>query len=293
MDNNNLLTPINGVSSNDQNQLDHSLPNEVNVSRVDTTEAKIILCYPVITGNGGKHVATMLAHKYKELYPNKRVALVDLDFHHPHFIERFVSETSRHGIDNLLDHIDGDNLPQQVFLENMITLKSGVDFLRGTKLGDKHIFICKNHIEKILKLLRASYDKVFLSTASALDNSGTIYGINGADEVILVTKNNYSNLKKLEGVYPEIMRFYFKDYPMKVVINQFNETTGFNLGSFISKTDLEGIGLIPFQEETCDGASLMKNKLFGVNIDGKRKKNERDFYKEILNQIVTLPTESR
>lgn len=263
------------------------------VSNVDTLEPKIIVCYPIIAGNGGKHTAAMLAHKYKELYPNKKIALVDLDFHHPHFMERFISASSRHGIDNLLDHIDGDNLPNHVFLENMVTLKSGVDYLKGTNLGDKHIFICKNHIESILKHLRSNYDKVFVSTASAFDNSGTIYGINGADEVILIVKNNYSNLRKIEDVYPEVMRYYFQERPLKVIINQYNSVSGFSLGNFLSKNHVEGLGAVPFQAETCDAANLMKNKLLNVNLDIKRKRNERDYYKEILEKLFTLPTESK
>lgn len=294
MENNNELSTISETElvqkEENQNLLSQ---HKAEVSNVDTMEPKIIVCYPIIAGNGGKHVSTMLAHKYKEIYPNKKVALVDFDFHHPHFIERFISGTSRHGIDNLLDHIDGDNLPNHVFLENMITLKTGVDYLKGTELGDKHIFICKNHIQNILKHLRNSYDKVFISTASAFDNAGTIYGINGADEVLLITKNNYSNLRKIEEVYPEIMRFYFHEHPIKIVINQYNNVSGFNLGNFISKNPVEGIGIIPHQIETCDAGHLMKNKLINVNVGMKRKRAERDYYKEILGKLFTLPTEDK
>lgn len=288
MENQNDLIP----SKQSSNTLEHLENNSVDVVSVDSRESKVILCYPIISGNGGKHVATMLAHKYKELYPNKKVALIDFDFHHPHFIERFISGVSQHGIDNLLDYIDGDSLPKQLFLENMTTLKSGVDYLRGTKLGDKHIFICKSHIEKILKLLRSHYDKVFVSTSSSFDNAGTVYGINGADEVLLIAKNNFSNLRKIEEVYPDLKRLFFKERPMKLVINQYNDVTGFNLGNFITKHNVEGIGIIPYQVEMCDGANLMKNKLLNLNMDTKRKK-ERDLYKEILGKIVTIPTESK
>ena len=37
----------------------------------------------------------------------------------------------------------------------------------------------------------------------------------------------------------------------------------------------------------------MKNKLINVNVGMKRKRAERDYYKEILGKLFTLPTEDK
>lgn len=250
----------------------------------DDSSKKIIVCYPIVTGNGAKHVATNLSHVYKEHYPEKRVALIDLDFHHDHMMDQQILGDNVHSIDNLLDKIDANQLTQDLFLENMITLKPQIDFLRGTQLKKDFVIICRHHIEEIFAHLRESYDKVFISVSNRHDNAGTIYGLNLADEVIMVARNNYTNFMKIDEAFEAIIRCYHKENTIKLVLNQYNPKSNINFGTWIMEHPVIALGMIPFDENAADGNDLTNTNLTRINKLRGGNKNQTA-YEQILREI--------
>lgn len=236
-------------------------------------QANVIVFYPATQGVGGKYVATNVAHTIKEQYPEKEVALVDFDFRAP-FLAGYLTDNDKvHGVDNLIEKIDGGFLDETLFKENMVTL-NGIDVLKGTKLGKNHYFIEQKHVEEILRFLRRLYDVVLVSVSSDTDNAGTTTALFNADEVVLVSRNDFTCYSVFESAM-DIINFYKKDeVEVKFVYNQFDESSNLDFNGHVGKNGLSVIGVIPFSSSTIDNRDL-KGKVLGGLI--KRKKQETPF----------------
>ncbi|AJD93446.1 hypothetical protein JMA_41290 (plasmid) [Jeotgalibacillus malaysiensis] len=243
-------------------------------------QAKVIVFYPATQGVGGKYVATNVAHTMKEQHPEKTIALVDFDFRAP-FLAGYLTDNDKvHGVDNLIEKIDGGFLNNDLFKENMVTL-NGIDVLKGTKLGKNHYFIEQKHIEEILTFLRRLYDVVLISVSSDTDNAGTTTALFNADEVVLVSRNDFTCYSVFESAM-DIINFYKKDEAeVKFVYNQFDESSNLEFNTYIGKNGLPVIGVVPFASNTIDNRDL-KEKVFSGLI--KRKKQETPF-DEILKGL--------
>lgn len=243
---------------------------------------KIILCMPIVTGNGSKYIATNLAHYTKNMYPTKNVALVDFDFKSPYLAEKLSLHDTTHSIDNLIDKIDGNFLNDVLFAENMIKLKNGVDLLKGTKITHNVKLIQKNHIENILELLKKKYDYVFVSVSNEV-LSGTVYGLFEATDVILVARNNYSNFKEFPKILKLVNNYKNSESNVNLFINQYAETSDVVFNDLFNGTKIDNVELIPYNEETFDNSDLDKNKI-GNKIFKKNVPEE--MFTNILNKIL-------
>lgn len=236
-------------------------------------QAKVIVFYPVTQGVGGKYVATNVAHNLKEQQPEKKVALVDFDFRAPYLAGYLTDNDKVHGVDNLIEKIDGGFLDEEMFRENMVTL-NGIDVLKGTKLGKNHYFITQRHVEEILHLLRTMYDVILVSVSSDSDNAATTSALFDADEVVVVSRNDFTCYSGFDGAM-DIVNFYKQeDAPLKFVYNQFFESSNLDFNPLMSTYGLKVIGVVPFAPETIDNRDL-KGKVFGNLM--KRKKQESPF----------------
>lgn len=237
----------------------------------DRRNGRLFVCYPLLTGNGSKYSAVNLAHSYLQLHPDKKVALVDFDFHFPALFGEQTDHDRLHGIDNLIDKIDGGQLTQELFLENMLELKTGVFILKGTDFGVNHAVIQRHHIEQMMSHLKNAFDAVFIVTTNRLDNAGTVYGLHEADEVILIVKNNYSNYRYLDAELQKVKHLYHQDTPIKLMYNQFNAQSKYDFGDWCAAQGVEGIGAIPYDETTTDNVNLVVSGLSGLLRRGKNK----------------------
>lgn len=238
---------------------------------------------PVVTGNGSKYIATNLAYYTKKQFPSKKVALVDFDFKQPYLAERLSLHDTIHSIDNLLDKIDGDFLNSELFKENMIVLKEGVHLLKGTRLTNNIGLIKKHHIEKMLDLLKADYDYVFIAVSNeAL--SGTVYSLFQADEVILVCKNNYANFREVNRVNKLIKHYKSEETNLNLFINQYSDSSDVNFNEFMKANNIQNIELIPYMEETFDNADLDKSII--VSKVFKNKSKSQEIFENILKKLI-------
>lgn len=217
---------------------------------------KVVVCYPVIQGDGCKYIATNLAHHYKSVNSEKRVALVDLDLKLPYLANMISTHDDIHGIDNLIDKIDGGFLTDDLFKENMVKLKSNVELLKGTKLIGNHKIFNKNHIEKVISHLRELYDFIVISVSPDADNAGTVYGLYESDEVVLVCRNNYANFKAFDRAVSVIRQYKKSDNTLKLIFNMYSESSQIDFNSHIKDHSIEVIGAVKYDESTIDNVDL-------------------------------------
>lgn len=236
-------------------------------------QAKVIVFYPVTQGVGGKYVATNVAHTLKEQQPEKKIALVDFDFRAP-FLAGYLTDNDKvHGVDNLIEKIDGGFLDEELFKENMVEL-NGIHVLKGTKLGKNHYFIGQEHIDEILHQLKSLYDVVLISVSSDSDNAATTSALFDADEVVVVSRNDFTCYSGFEGAM-DIVNFYKKEEAtLSFVYNQFHEASNLDFNPFVKDYGLKVVGVVPFKADTIDNRDL-KGKVFGGLM--KRKKQESPF----------------
>lgn len=244
---------------------------------------KIILCMPVLQGNGSKFTATNLAHYTKTLYPSKRVALVDFDTNTPYLAERLAIQDTTHSIDNLTDIIDGNYLDFSLFEQNMIVLKSGVQLLKGTKMVGAKQLINKTHIEAIISLLKENYDYVFISVSNEV-SPGTVYGLFNADEILLITRNNYPNYAHIERVLKLINNYKNNDSKIRLVINQYSDLSEVSFNTVTKKYNIEDTELIPYIPESFDHNDLDKGLISGNFFKSKNKAQEP--FEILINKII-------
>lgn len=244
---------------------------------------KIILCMPVLQGNGSKFTATNLAHYTKTLYPSKRVALIDFDINTPYLAERLAIQDTTHSIDNLTDIIDGNYLDFSLFEQNMIVLKSGVQLLKGTKMVGAKNLINKSHIETIISLLKENYDYVYISVSNEI-SPGTVYGLFNADEILLITRNNYPNYAHIERVLKLINNYKNNDSKVRLVINQYSDLSEVSFNSVIKKYNIVDTELIPYIPECFDHNDLDKGLISGNFFKSKNKAQEP--FETLINKII-------
>lgn len=244
---------------------------------------KIFVCMPIVTGNGSKYMATNLAHYTKTMFPDKKVALVDFDFKHPYLAQKLSLHDNIHCIDNLTDKIDGKFLDVSLFKENMITLKNGVDLLKGTKITHNTNLIKKHHIEKIIELLKLNYDYIFIAVSNeAL--SGTVYSLFHSDEILIVARNNYTNFNEAKRIFKLIQHYKGENSKINMIINQYSSVSEVTFGDYIKNFNINYVELVPFEEQTFDhndlDKSIIASKMF------KSRKKYQEVFENILNQII-------
>ena len=244
---------------------------------------KIVVCLSVVRGNGAKYICTNLAHYTKIKDTNKKVILLDFDFEHPYLCESLVEFDKVHGIDNVVNKIEAGASIEDIFDEDIIKLKSGVELLKGTKMKNAENVINNSHLEIILDFIKNNYDYVFINTSNitCISSAFTIFN---ADEIIIVAKNNYSNYGEFNNLKTLIKNYKSKNSKLNLVINQYNKKPKISFEDFIDNDFLiENTVLIPLISESIDNLdldkSLLKSKLF------KSKGKVEKVFSELIDVI--------
>ena len=247
--------------------------------------SKIITIYSIVQGNGAKFTATNLANAYKKMDSDTKVVLIDFDFRFPFLASGIAPQDEIHGIDNLLEKIDGQFLDEALFEENMVKLKNGVHLLKGTKLQNRHSFIDKNHIEKVLEFSKEIYDVVIVVANSDFDNSGSIYSAVASDDVILVGQPNYSTYLNFNNVTRKLSHYTKNDCKKWFLYNKYFESKHIDLNQLIIDNFLFVLGVVPYMPESVDNLDLKESVLKGFLGGGRPNKNESSLYEEIIRKI--------
>lgn len=233
-------------------------------------KSKIITIVPTNTGAGAKFTTVLLAQSILANDPNAKVAIVDFDFRNPYLAAYLTPEDSFHGVDNLLEKIDANYLTRELFKENMVKISgTNINVLKGTKLGGRYDFITKDHVEKIISLLREEYDYSLIAVNSRGDNSGTVFALNKADEVVVVASQDYMGATKLNATIDMVETYRSIRSRIKLFINR--RDYRYDEIRFEKETDergLEVIGSLPYDPTYVDNrylkstiGNMVKNRL--------------------------------
>lgn len=247
--------------------------------------SKIITIYSVVQGNGAKFVATNLSNSYKKLNPEAKVALVDFDFRYPFLASAIAPQDEIHGIDNLIEKIDGQFLDKSLFEENMIHLKNGVHLLRGTKLQNKHSLIERSHIEKVVECVKQIYDLTIIVANSDFDNSGSIYSAIHSDEIILIGQANYSTYLNLGNVCKKVNHYSQTNCKKWFLYNKFYESKHVDLKDSIIKNNVTVLGVVPLMSDAIDNIDLKDNAIKSFLGGNRQSRNDTNVFDEIMRKL--------
>jgi MinD-like ATPase involved in chromosome partitioning or flagellar assembly len=243
-------------------------------------KAKLITVYPMVSGNGAKFVGTNIAHFLKVAHPTKKIALVDFNMKQPYLAHALTTHDEIHGIDNLIDKIDGNHLTDELFIENMVMLKNNVEVLKGTKMIGKHKVFTEKHMKAFVEHLKSIYDYVIAVVSTDVDNAGTVYGIHEADTVIMVGRNNVANAKSAYRALGVVSQYKKSSEPIKMVYNMHTSGSS-DLAEFVKDTELEVIGLVEYDDGAIDNLDLNGNQ--GVKFFKAKSKNQDAFTNMVKN----------
>ena len=243
-------------------------------------KAKMITVYPIVAGNGAKFIGTNVAHYLKVAHPTKKVALVDFNMKQPYLVHALSTHDEIHGIDNLIDKIDGNHLTDELFMENMVMLKNNVEVLKGTKMIGKHKVFTDKHMKAVVEHLRNIYDYVVAVVSPDVDNAGTVFGLHEADSVVMVGRNNVSNAKSAFRALGIVNQYKKTSEPIKMVYNMHTANSS-NLAEFIKDSGIEVLGLVEYDENAIDNLDLNGGQ--GVKFFKSKSKNQDVFTNMVKN----------
>lgn len=247
--------------------------------------SKVITVYSIVQGDGAKFIATNLANSFKKINSEMKVALLDFDFRYPFLASAIAPQDEIHGVDNLLEKIDGQFLDEVLFKENMVHLKNGVHLLKGTKLQNRHSFIDRNHIEKVLEFAKKIYDVTIVVATSDFDNSGSVYSAVASDEIILVGQPNYPTYLNMNNVVKRVNHYSRTHCRKWFLYNKFFESKHVDLNQSIVENSLTVLGVVPQMNDAIDNMDLKESALKGFLSGGRQPKNESNVFDEIVKKI--------
>lgn len=243
---------------------------------------KVIAITSVVQGNGAKYLATNLGYELSKKFKNEnKVLLIDFDFDNPCLAYEYVKNDDIHGIDNIVSSISSGGLTEELFKDNIISTPIGVDVLRGTKFPEKFKSFTKDIIETILNYSKKLYDYIFVVITNKANNAGTVYTLFNADDLIVVARNNYSNMIRIEKIMKMLLQYYRQEKSIKMVYNFKNHNAKSDINSKLSGVNIEVVGILDYDEKSIDNIDLEKR----MSVFGSKSINNKTFTK-IINQLL-------
>lgn len=251
----------------------------------------LLVCYPVLQGNGSKYTATNIADTIKHMDHDLNVALVDLDFKVPYLAGYLSGHDRVHTIDNLIERIDGGFLDEEVIKDNMVELKNGVDLLKGTKLKNTYYFIKQEHIRQILVMLQKMYDVIVVAVSNGNESLSTMVAMLAADHILLVGKNDYSNYLSLESEIRFAQNYASNEDKIKLIFNMFDQNSDLDFQPILSETGVPLVAWIPYDKDTVNNKHIDSGKIIGKFL--KSKKEDSPYEELVVNLLDEFKTSDK
>lgn len=247
-------------------------------SLVEVGQGQIVTVYPVAGGNGASYTALNLAYAMREKDPYASIAVVDFDFTNP-YMGIALTTDNVHGIDNLVDKINGDFLDDEQFKENMIVLKDDVHLLKGSQLG--HFDLVKqDHLTIMVDYLKTLYDVTFIATNFSASDIGTPVGLYVADQILLLGRYTSANAVLSQRAV-ETIRNYAGHGEVSILYNMYHNQNGIDFSEVFEGWPV--LGTIPYVGDTVDNDHLSGKSLGGLV---KRRNPSEEVYQEVLETII-------
>lgn len=243
----------------------------------------ITTIYPIAGGNGSAFTTIQLARALREKEKYAKIAVVDFDFASP-VLGEGLHDDDAHGIDMLVDKINGDILTTDSFLENMVELKNDIHLLRGTKLGHRFPFVGQEHLEPIIKFLREEYDYVFIATSDEITDGGTGTALYHADTVVVVGRYTQKNQYKIKDAISAVEN-YVVTKNIALIYNQYNDQNKLEFSNSLPD-HWDFCGTVPFDNGAIDNhQSIAGGFSFGR---GKEAELAKETYNEIFGKFLPI-----
>jgi|HigsolmetaAR206D_1030411.scaffolds.fasta_scaffold00003_67 Flp pilus assembly CpaE family ATPase len=248
-----------------------------------TKNGKLIVCYPVLQGNGSKYTATNLAHEIKMHDKDFDVALVDLDFKVPYLAGYLSGHDTVHTIDNLIEKIDGGFLSEEDIRNNMVKLKDGVELLKGTKLTETYYYIKQQHIRQILIFLKRMYDVVIVAVSHGSDSLSATVSMLSADHILMIARNDFSNYQVLEREIRFLKNYAANEDKIKLIFNMYDPSSNLDFQPILAKTGVPLVAWVPFDPETINNRHIESSGIAGKLF----RKKEQTPYDDLISMLLT------
>ena len=256
---------------------------------------KMVLISSVAKGNGAKHIAANLAQetakKFEKASENNKVLLIDFDLFNPVLYNQLLQGSSKDevknintGIDTVIEKKELNLLTDEGFVNSCIKINNGIKnpiyLLRGTNYPGRYKIYQREDIENILYFARNNFDHIFVVADSVHNNAGFTYSLTYANQMILVAKNNFTNLMRLTYVTSLITQYYSYSSPLKLIYNYgYNEKCDINDWLLNQEFNVEFLGVLEYEPEAMDNQNIFKKNFFA-------KKANKSIYKTIVGKYI-------
>lgn len=254
------------------------------MARKTAKNGTLIVCYPVLQGNGSKYTATNLAHEIKMHDKNLSVALIDLDFKVPYLAGYLSGHDDVHTIDNLIEKIDGGFLTEEDIKMNMVELKNGVELLKGTKLTKTYYFINQEHIHQILVYLKRMYDVVVVAVSHGNDSLSAMVSFLFADHILMVARNDFSNYSVLKSQIRFVKNYTANEDSVKLIFNMYDDASNLDFQPILSETNVPLVAWVPYNPNTVNNRHIDSGGVSGRLFRKKEQTPYDDLVIRLLNE---------
>lgn len=260
---------------------------------------KLIMLSSIIKGNGSKHLAVNLsyemANQMEKLNKGQKVLLIDFDIYNPtlglQLYQDLLDEknkTSNMGIDSVIEKNQLNLITDENFIDNCIYLgnkeKIPLYLLKGTNYPERYNLYQREDIENILFYAKNNFDYVFVVADSSHNNAGFIYSLTHIEQLILVSRNNIANFKRLNFIFSIINQYYSSIFPIKVVYNYGNNRTcKVNDWILDQKVKVDFLGVLEYDADDFDNSGIFRTSFLS-------RKLNKSIYKSIVNNLVNNPS---
>ena len=188
---------------------------------------KIISFWSVDGGVGKTTMSTNIALKTAEMFPNKKIALLDLNLFNPD-IDLHLGLTSK-DLKNMLDYflkneISFENIDNYMFTygknKNLRVLTGLYDINYFDKFELKHFALIFEYLKQM------GFDYIFVDMNSALNVDATFISLTSADKVIVVGEPQYPSLRNIDTYIEKVLKIKLgkKDEDIEILINHYDSS---------------------------------------------------------------------
>lgn len=247
-------------------------------------ESQITTIYPIAGGNGAAYMTLQLAYALREVEKHKKIAVVDFDFNSP-VLGEGLHEDDVHGIDMLVDKMNGNLLTNSSFLENMIKLKKEIHLLRGSQLSHRFPFVSKEHLDGIVALLKEEYDYIFIATGDNASDGAVPTALFHADHLLVVGRYTQKNKWRLKEAV-NCVSTYAQTQDVAVAYNMYEDQNKLDFSKQLP-SHWKVAGIVPYNPLSIDSKNVVSSGGFPLG-KGKKSEGAKETLGELIQQYFQL-----